>query len=261
MFRNQWLLIGVLTAIFGFLCACESSDEEVPESDGQPQGDEQDPKDDDDFTPNIDDDGDDLDDGNGGVDDGSDDDDQAPINTGEKKIIDDFFICSEDFMTSLETYWYTYDDTEEPNNGTSVSERTLLSSGGYGDSECALSWTGTVTDTYEYGFAGLGMELGDLDMSGYSEMVLVVRGDGDNYRVKFPLRSQVNEFDYLGKNFSCGDGSSNWQEVRIKLDSLAQEGWGEKVDLDKSQMFQLQFQTTTRPISSFNCDLGLVYVI
>ena len=174
------------------------------------------------------------------------------------KVIDDFDACDAK-SSSIETYWYTYNDNSEPNNGTSTGEKSNIREG-YAQSKCSLHWEGKVTTAFEYGFSGLGLDVLPVDMSAHEKMVIVLRGDGRSYRIKFPLSTQVGESDHFGINVKCGDGTDTWKKLEFDLLDIEQEGWGVKRDLELDKILQLQIQTTGQPISAFNCDLGLVYV-
>ncbi|HYX37579.1 MAG TPA: CIA30 family protein [Oligoflexus sp.] len=171
-------------------------------------------------------------------------------------VLDDFKTCAPDYKTSVETYWYAFNDTTD--GGKSTSQLALgapLADGG----PCSLKWSGQVTIDYEYGYAGIGLDLGGTTLSGYKSIVFKVRGDGAAYRLKLPMKAQLdrNEFNFHGVDMMCGDGSSNWKTVTLDLATLQQEqGWGQPVKLDLADVGKIQIQTKGQPIPAFACEIA-----
>lgn len=176
-------------------------------------------------------------------------------------VLDDFKSCAPDFKTAVETYWYSFND--ETDGGKSVSQIELgapLAEGG----PCSLRWSGKVTTDYEYGYAGIGLDLGSKTLSGYKSIVFKVRGDGAAYRVKLPMQSQLanNEYNFHGADLNCGDGSANWKTVTLDLATLQQEpGWGKSVKLDLADVGKIQIQTKGQPIPAFACEMGALSLV
>ncbi len=176
-------------------------------------------------------------------------------------VLDDFKSCAPDFKTAVETYWFSFND--ETDGGKSVSTLELgpaLAEGG----PCSLRWSGKVTTDYEYGYAGIGLDLGSTTLSGYKGMVFKVRGDGAAYRVKLPMQSQLaqNEFNFHGADLKCGDGSTSWKTVTLDLASLQQEpGWGKSVKLDLADVGKIQMQTKGQPLPAFACEIGALSLV
>ncbi len=186
--------------------------------------------------------------------------DGGSLQTAAKLLIDDFSSCDAGLMSRLQSSWNPYDDKHKPNNGTSTSAAILLRSG-FGTSPCALRWLGTVTTAYEFGFAGIALDLPNVKAGEFRQLVFRVRGDGRQHRISFPLRQQLaeQEYNYFGSTFACGDKSSAWVQVAVNLSALKQEeGWGQKRNLDLNSIAKLQIQTVERPILSFQCDIGRV---
>ena len=229
---------------FAFLISCFSGDE----------------NDEDTGMEDEDDDFDDDDDNDTSDDDDNDDNDENEV------VIDDFSSCDPDLASKLGTQWYTFDDMESGGTSTSVIE---LVQEGYGESECSLHWYGEVTDAASWAFAGMGVSILPVAFEMYGQMILVVRGDGREYRAEFPMLYQdescqeVNMYDcdYYGFTFFCGNGSSTWKEVSIPFDSLEQEGWGDHWGWDPDDVADFQVHTLGQPIEEYQCKIGLVKLL
>ncbi len=179
---------------------------------------------------------------------------------GRTLVIDDFSTCNPTLRAKTNTYWYSYDDTPEPNRGTSTSVASIFRPG-FGGSPCALRWTGTVTTAYTYGFAGLGLDVRPIQFGDRRRLLLMVRGDGRNYRISLPMSTQIaaKEYNFYGAVFSCGNGTPAWFGVPVETVDLKQEsGWGIVRPLDVKTVVGIQIQTMDRPIAAFQCDIGLV---
>jgi hypothetical protein len=176
-------------------------------------------------------------------------------------VLDDFRTCSPEFKTAVETYWYSFDDAAD--GGTSISTLQLGAPEAEGG-PCSLQWTGQVTSAYEYGYAGIGLDLGSTTLAGYKSITFKVRGDGAAYRVKLPMQSQLadKEYNFHGADMICGDGSTNWKTVSIDLPKLQQEpGWGKTVKLDLADVGKIQIQTKGQPIPAFACEIGALTLV
>lgn len=176
-------------------------------------------------------------------------------------VLDDFQSCSPEFKTAVDTYWYSFND--ETDGGKSVSQLNVgapLAEGG----PCSLQWSGKVTTDYEYGFAGIGLDLGSTTLSGYKSLVFKVRGDGAAYRVKLPMQSQLakSEYNFHGADMNCGDGTANWKTVTIDLATLQQEpGWGTSVKMNLADVGKIQIQTKGQPIPAFACEIAALSLV
>ena len=193
-------------------------------------------------------------------------------------LIDDFSSCDPALASAIGATWYAFEDRDRPedgvawndcNHGSSTSAVELLHEG-TGSSGCALRWSGEVTTAFEYGFAGVGIDISSVDLTRFGRLVLVVRGDGE-YRLKLPMAEQAaraqagpcgnGDWNFFGATFRCGDGTSAWVETAFDLRAppLAQEsGWGTPWTFDKADVSQIQIQTIGQPIASFRCDIGAV---
>ncbi len=189
-------------------------------------------------------------------------DPNEPRDPDKELLVDDFSACNRpSFKTKINTEWTLYNDGPAPNNGSSTGDLEVTEPG-YGTSLCGARFKGTITNQYEFGFAGIQTELGSAQPAAYRRLVLTVRGDKRRYRVNFPDKGQMerNEYDVYGQNFICGDGSSTWFDITIPYGDMAQEGWGPKVDLDMANVPKMQIQTKERPEPSFDfgCEFGLI---
>jgi|GEM_PF-5194367 len=176
--------------------------------------------------------------------------------------LDDFKACTHDYKTSIETYWFSFADKDD--GGTSLSELKLGTSEADGG-PCSLHWKGLVTTAYEYGYAGIGVDLTkDTALDTYKTLSFKVRGDGLSYRVKLPMAShfEAKEFNFYGADMSCGDGTQAWKTVSIDLTKLQQEqGWGQSVKLDLAVVGKIQIQTKGQPIPAFSCEIGSLVLL
>lgn len=201
------------------------------------------------------------------------------IRPGEM-LVDDMSRCASDLRTRINTWWYTYDDQDKP--GDKVCNRGLSRStlrvalGGYPPSPCALEWRAVLETRYTFSFAGIGVGLGDVDLSKFKKVFMVVRGDGKNYRMKFPMVEQLNrarrgscgndDWNFYGARFACGNGSRTWVAIRIELseltrDARSSERAGQALRFDPRDVKSLEIQTEGISGDQFACDIGMVKLI
>lgn len=197
-------------------------------------------------------------------------------------LLDDFSKCDASLKTMLQGWWYTYDDRDKEgeracNHGNSSSELKLFL-GGYPPSPCGLAWRATLSTKARYAFAGMGVGLDGLDLNRFKKMVIVVRGDGRDYRVKFPMQEQQararagncgnDNWNFYGQTFACGNGSKEWVSIRVDLTTLTRDPqWrtteksAEVTPLNLSQVKVMEFQTLGETGQNFACDIGMVKFI
>ncbi len=146
---------------------------------------------------------------------------------------------------------------------------TMSDPGRTGSGYCARI-TGYVTTQFQYGFAGMGVNLLDVDhstnqkkpvdISGLTGLRFYAKSDGKEYRVKLP--SQYSGFllgesdNHFGYKLAM---PTSWTQVEIPLTSFTQEsGWGTG-GIDRTTAFKyvdsIQFQTFGQPISSFDLSI------
>lgn len=160
----------------------------------------------------------------------------------EDLIVDDFE--DGDGVPSIEGGWYTY--TDQDNGGGSVLTISEV------DGEIAMTGEGfesvlslqmeSVFDqgelTYEP-YVGLGAWLSGssdpLDLSQYAGIAYDFRGGAHTVRVD---TYDVADYDYHGVAVPA---ASSWTRIEIAFDELMQEGWGEEVAFDPSNVAGISF--------------------
>ncbi|MGK7903031.1 MAG: CIA30 family protein [Hormoscilla sp.] len=152
--------------------------------------------------------------------------------------------------------WFTYDDRDVGGdsyiiykNGNSAFK---ASSGGPNGSLFAARIQGVVTNTYPYGFLGMGTNLHNsncaVDITQYYNGIKFwAKGDGKRYRLK--LRSPVTGDDGFGYNFVA---DTQWKEYDVKFGQLQQGGPGPGADLNDAlrQVISINWQTVDQPHGS-----------
>jgi len=110
----------------------------------------------------------------------------------------------------------------------------------------AYSFTGNITNQYEYGFVNVKLSPDDatLDLLKQAKAVSFrVLGDGDKYAVKI-ITSDVKDYAYFEYVFETLDGQP--KTVIVPVDYLFQPSWGtsvgSRVKLDLAE--KIEFQTT-----------------
>jgi Complex I intermediate-associated protein 30 (CIA30) len=177
--------------------------------------------------------------------------------------------CPERTSPLVDNMWYAFDDRDVaggdrcPEFGTSES-RLYTVQGLTRGGPCVVGWTGRVTNSYRHGFAGVAVESAKRDWSGQTGFVLATKGDGRKYRVEVGMGKQLNRsqgpdcdndaYDFYGTTFVCGDGKGGEKEMVVNFADLRQNGWGQKMTLDTSDIHKLQVRTIGAPIDSFQCE-------
>lgn len=197
-------------------------------------------------------------------------------------LLDDFSRCDASLKTMFDGWWYTYDDRdregERPCNHGSSSSELRIFLGGYPPSPCGLAWRARLESRARYAFGGVGVGLDGIDLGRFKKMVIVVRGDGRDYRAKFPMQEQQAKaragacgngyWNYYGQTFTCGNGSQEWVSVRFDLTTLTRDPTWRISDknepvppLNLSAVKAIEFQTIGESGQSFSCDIGMVKFI
>lgn len=206
---------------------------------------------------------------------------RSDIRPGEL-LLDDMSRCDAALQTRIGTWWYTFDDRDRPgekacNHGSSTSEIKVILDG-YPPSPCALQWKTQLESKHLYAFGGIGVGLGELNLQRYKKVFLVVRGDGNQYRVKFPMQAQQirarqgvcgnDDWNFYGDTFACGNGTRDWVSIRIDLETIAKDPTWRRVGaattpmpLDLSDVKSIEFQTIGDKGQTRVCDIGLVKLI
>ena len=155
------------------------------------------------------------------------------------------FLSSADFSDSKA--WFAYDDSAEPNNG---SSKIYMESNLNGD-VFSVTAKGYVTKKFQYGFAGFGINPSHAELLRIKKakgFKFKVKGDGRAYRVRTHT-SNVSDYNYYGKIFITKPGQII--EVKVLYSELEQESWGNRVAFLQSKITQITFQTTEQPIAGF----------
>ncbi|MBP9023810.1 MAG: CIA30 family protein [Spirochaetes bacterium] len=160
-------------------------------------------------------------------------------------------LCYPAYLTSADfsdpKAWFAYDDSAEPNNG---SSKIYIESSKSGDL-LAVTAKGGVTKKFQYGFAGFGVNPSSVELVNIKKakgFKFKVNGDGRVYRVRVQT-SNVKDYNYYGKIFVTKQG--RLIEVQVLYSELEQESWGNRVSFNKNQITMITFQTTEQPIASF----------
>lgn len=164
--------------------------------------------------------------------------------------------CPTATNSPLRDLWFTYADRDvvgvgDCSPGTSASYLwTVLDLPPGGD--CVVGWSGVVTDDFLGGFAGVGAELAQPDLSGVRAISVRMRGQGTPVRLEIGFRDQLSKSDaqdcrdgardLFGAVLACGDGTDAWVTHEVPLSKLAQEGWGDPFTPTWSDVAQLQLR-------------------
>ena len=170
-----------------------------------------------------------------------------------ESLIDD--LEDGDAKNQLGGYWYTYSDKDNGGDSqVSPSDDFKPSSGGANNSSWAARMTGTVTTTYQYGFIGMGTNLGEgnntaVDVSKYQGIEFCAKGDGKEYRVK--LRSlAINDYNDYGYKFVA---PSQWQCYQVRFGEM-EPSWQTNtpvaLNTALAQVSSIQWQTVGQPHTS-----------
>lgn len=162
-------------------------------------------------------------------------------------------------VNKLGGYWYTYNDNDKGGDSKVLtpSGEFSPSAGGANKSKKSARMTGKVTKTYQYGFIGMGTNLGEgdntaVDVSKYKGIEFCAKGDGQEYRVKLRSLAIKDSNDY-GYNFTA---PLQWQCYQVKFDKMAQEDWGKEKTVSVpqnealAQTTAIQWQTVGQPHES-----------
>jgi hypothetical protein len=178
--------------------------------------------------------------------------------------------------------WYVFGD-DQCHLGFSVAFVELVHTGWDGLG-CTLNWTGHIERKhFQHPFAGIGVDL-ERDIRDASKMLLEVRGDGRDYRAEFILASQLDRierapddrndsedcdalpWDFFGHQFTCGDGTNEWQEIEIDLATLTRRSnkesyeEGDRYDFTTETSEKFQIVTLEREPHDFQCEFRVVAV-
>lgn len=122
----------------------------------------------------------------------------------------------------------------------------------------AVEVTGTITNDYPYGFAGLHLPLAKsdadtIDASQSTGVRFSSRGDGQSYFLVLVTKG-IKDFDYLTYTFKPG---AEWQEYVVPFSKFKQLGFGAPAKWTGKdlQAVRFQIQTFGPPIEQFKFDV------
>ena len=99
-------------------------------------------------------------------------------------------------------------------------------------------------------YIGVSVNVADVDWTTFAGVTYVYHGPAHTIRLE---TTDVKDYDFHGKKLPA---ASQWTAVEIRLDEVAQEGWGEPVAFDPAHVQNLSFheQGTTGDSSSLVID-------
>jgi hypothetical protein len=184
-----------------------------------------------------------------------------------------------DNRNNMAGYWYTYDDNPAPNYGTSyvvpmnnnyATAHSMtpvpfyMQATGYTDTGMAARITGYVTNTYAYGFIGMGIDLknplGPQNIFCCQGIRFWQKGDGNSYRVRL-MAPAAYPTDGVGGNMYGWQftPTSAWSQITVPFSSMTQEGaptpWGNdhpSLSQVLGEVQGIQWQTVVQPLASIN---------
>jgi len=137
--------------------------------------------------------------------------------------------------------WYTYDDHEPPNNGTSTCTMTETSE----DGMTAYHFAWEVTSKFIYGFAGFGYTPDDDAKEKLKTTVngitFKVKGDGQRYAVKY-MTDDIADYSYY--EYVFGTDKDKTVTIDVPMKYFMQPSWGIYKKLNRDRFFEIQWQTT-----------------
>ena len=140
--------------------------------------------------------------------------------------------------------WGTYDDHEEPNNGSSKAYLVGAEESIDGVTFTTYTITGNLTTQFVYGFAGwyVDPDTETFDRfkkaTGFSFKVL---GDGKRYSIKYKTTDCQIDYCYYQYDFDTVPGQAVTIEVPMKY--FLQPSWGIWKKLNQDNVIGVEFQT------------------
>ena len=175
--------------------------------------------------------------------------------------------CPSTRLALTRPWWFVFSDTGDADCPVGASESRLLTPTGPPDAlgACTVSWRGTLRDGAPHRFAGVGTALAWADLTPYSAITLMTRGDGASYRLELidsdhdtsDEGCEDPDWDFHGSAFRCGTGGAAWSAVTIPFDTLRQSGWGTARALDLSAVDRLHVRTQSEADGDFACDFWI----
>lgn len=185
----------------------------------------------------------------------------SPVNVAAMPLLLDDFDDG-NTISKWQTQWVAL--TDQTTGGTSVS-RVFLRAPGANGSARAFEMSGTVTKKFQYGFAGMHVNLdknsakpsegSPVDISGYHGIQFYAKGDKKQYCVKL-VTAGVTDFDHFFFVFTAGE---DWQLVRAPFSELRQFGYGRPAKWKGADVQAIEFMTFgAPPIKSFTLSVDQV---
>jgi len=144
--------------------------------------------------------------------------------------------------------WYTYDDGDDPNNGSSTIEMAELEM----DGMLARNFTGDVTTQYIYGFAGWGWQPMDPETEEVDQDALdlmktmagitfkIKCTQGLRYAVKY-VTTDITDHAYYEYVFSTN--ANEVMTIEVPMRFFMQPSWGQFRRLNTDRVGEIQWQT------------------
>jgi hypothetical protein len=137
--------------------------------------------------------------------------------------------------------WMVYNDHSD--GGSSTASFTVADEVIDGETKSVITVRGNVTNQFEYGFAGWGLDADEATMEAFktaSAISFKILGDGKRYSVKFKV-SNVRDHCYHEFAFTTEAGVAMTVEVPIRF--FMQPSWGTPVRLNQSLVTGIEWQT------------------
>jgi monofunctional biosynthetic peptidoglycan transglycosylase len=154
------------------------------------------------------------------------------------------------FAPSEDVSWSVIDDVVMGGVSRSRMHRTERNTGLF-EGELSLENNG--------GFASVRADLGRLDLSGFTGLVLRVRGDGRTYQVRLRTDDRFDGIAYRAR-FATRDDA--WQTHRIAFDAFTPTFRGRNLSdvppLDRRRIHQLGFMPADRSPGPFSLEIDFV---
>lgn len=162
------------------------------------------------------------------------------VEGGEAADTHQVLYCPTGANAPLRDLWFTFSDRDVVGDAGCWAGRSTSYLWTVTDrppsADCAVGWTGIVTNDINQPFSGVGAELADRNLSAYQAVALRVRGDGAKVRFEAGFGPQLaavqrndcddGNLDLHGITFACGDGSTDWKELTLAFSDFRQQGWG-----------------------------------
>lgn len=173
-----------------------------------------------------------------------------------KILIDD---CEDgDAETFQKRSWFSFDDNEEGGDSkvepVPYSDFKMASGGCPASPKKSAKIEGYVTDTYEYGYAGLGLGINYKKSKGIS---FWAKGDGQAYTFKLEAEN-VTDYAFHEVVFYPEE---EWKEFKFEWPHFTQPSWGKQIKLDPELITQISIQILEVPVDHFELSIDHVMLL